>query len=187
MNRSTRSLVTCLALAVWLWWAADAVQAQEAMPADPTLTAEQVANSFSRAGFQVGQAHTRDWTSPPVTTLQIRDNARDRLLLVQIYANPTTAQAARLQAQAHEQALNRGNLASAESPHLVEGHGASLWNGNVALVQTTQSRLDQLFQLQGDCANGLYVDPNVVPEPSLPSDAVDLDFRQALDQSVVNL
>jgi hypothetical protein len=150
------------------------------------LTVDQVRSSFSSAGFQVDQAHTWDWTSPPVTTLQVQDGSDDRVLLVLVYASPTAAQAARLQAEDREQLHNPGSF-TADGPRLVEGYGPSVWNNNVALVETTRSELAGLYQRQLDIANGVDVQPDRVVQQSVPNAAVGLDFQQALTSSVVNL
>ena len=77
--------------------------------------------------------------------------------------------------------------ASSESPHLVPGFGASVWTANVALVQSTQSTLDHLYQINSDRNTGMIGDPALLREPGLASSAVDLDFLQALNNSAVNL
>jgi hypothetical protein len=151
----------------------------------PSLTVDQVRDSFTSDGFQVDQPHTWDWMSPPVTSFQVHDQAGARVLLVLVYANSAAAHTARLQAQANEQAQDSASTAS--GPHLVDGYGPSLWNANVALVQTTQPTLDRLFQWHTDRANGLDGEQSLVAEPGPPSDAVDFDFQRALVNRVVNL
>jgi hypothetical protein len=187
VNRPTfRSLSVVIASAIVSLSSSPVVAAAQPAPS-ANLTITQVRDSFTNAGFQVDQANTWDWTSPPVTSLQVHDPAGARRLMVLVYANPVTAQAARLQAQAHEESPSSGNISSADSPHLVQGYGPSVWNRNVALVQTTQSELDRLFQWQNECDTAVAVDPTLVSEPSAPSNAVDFDFQHALDNSVVNL
>jgi hypothetical protein len=105
--------------------------AQPAQPSpSPSLTVDQVRDSFTSDGFQVDQPHTWDWTSPPVTSFQVHDQTGARVLMVLVYANSAAAHTARRQAQANEQAQDSASTAS--GPHLVEGYGPSLWNGNVA-------------------------------------------------------
>jgi hypothetical protein len=182
MNRSVRFLATGLAVALCLWPVAAA--AQDAQPSTgPTV--EQVRGVLTRAGYQVDPALNWDWTSPPVSTFRVHDAARE--LMVLVYPSTTAVQAGRVQAQAHEQALNASSGdASDRGPHLVIGYGESAWRGNVALVQTTQVELDRLFQVQSDRSNGLYEQPDLVRELGLPSIAVDFDFLQALDNGAAN-
>ena len=86
----------------------------------------------------------------------------------------------RMQALAHEP--------SQAEPHVVEGYGPSVWNGNVAMVESTQSELDHLFQTRLDDANGVQADTNLAWEHSVTNDAVDIDFQQALvNAGTVNL
>jgi hypothetical protein len=178
MKRSMHSLAASIAVAVCLWPVA--VAAQDA-PTSSGPTVEQVRGVFTSAGFQVDPAVNWDWTSPPVSTFRVHDPAQSRELMVLVYPDATAAQTGLLQAQAHEQALAIGH-----GPHLVSGYGESVWRGNVAMVQTTQAELDRAFQLQNERDNGLYVQPDVVREPGLPSFAVDLDFLQALDDGAIN-
>jgi hypothetical protein len=53
-------------------------------PADAP-TVEEVRDGFSSAGFQVDQTVNWDWTSPPVSTLQVHDPARGRVVMVLVY------------------------------------------------------------------------------------------------------
>jgi hypothetical protein len=94
------------------------------------------------------------------------------MLMVLVYSDPAAAETARLQARVKDDSGVRSS-----NPHLIPGYGASVWHGNVALVQTTQAQLDRLFQLQSDCANDLYVEPDRVPERN---GLVDADFQQPL-------
>jgi hypothetical protein len=60
----------------------------------------------------------------------------------------------------------------------------SVWNRNVALVQSTGAELNRLFELLNDCNNDLYVDPNLVRDASR---GVDADFQQVLLNAHANL
>jgi hypothetical protein len=179
MNHSLRSLVTGLAAAVCFWPAGVAARTPDVASAGPALTVDNVRDSYASAGFQVARAQTWTWAAPPVTSLQIRDQSSGRVLMVLVYSDPAVAETARLQAQAQDVSGERSS-----NPHLIPGYGASVWHGNVALVQTTQAQLDRLFQLQSDCANDLYVEPDLVPERN---GLVDVDFQQALTSSTLRL
>ncbi len=168
MNRSIRSLAAGLAAVVCLWPVAAAAQ-DAPQTAGPTV--EQVRGVYAGAGFQVDSALNWDWTSPPVSTFRVHDLSQGRELMVLVYPDAAAAQ-----------------IASSRGSHLVIGYGESIWRGNVALVQTTQAELDRTFQVQNDRENGLlYSEPSVVREPASPSNAVDLDFLQALEHSAANL
>jgi hypothetical protein len=130
--------VVRVAFAVCVWPAA-VVQAQDVPHSDVTLTVDQVRGTFAGAGFQIDGVHNWDWTSPPVSTVQIHDQSSGRVLMALVYPSSAAAQAARFQAQAREPADQSGSY----GPHLVAGFGPSLWHGNVALQQTTQSELDR--------------------------------------------
>ena len=187
MNRAFRCVAATLAAAACLWPVAAA--AQDAQPASsPVLTIDQVRSAYAGAGYQVDEAITWDWTSPPVTSFQVHDLNQGRVLMVLVYPSTTAAVAGRLQAEARDDAIaTNGATFSERGPHLVVGYGQSVWRGNVALVETMQSELDRVYRWQTDRDDGVYVDPAVQREPGYPAIAVDFDFQQALDTSVANL
>jgi hypothetical protein len=184
MQRSTRWLAISTCVAVCLWPAT--TFAQGASRAEAPLTLDQARAAFTNAGYQTAQVHNWDWTSPPVTTFQVRDPANGRAVLVLVYQSTGVAEAERVQAEAREQALSSGHLVSDQDPHLVLGYGQSAWNRNVAMVQTTQTRLERDYQIQNEPDIGLFVDSDVLDE-KMPSVSVDLDFQQALSNATVNL
>ena len=185
MNRSFRSVAAGLAAAVCLWPVS--AGAQEAQPQPATgLTVEQAREAFAGAGYQVDEALTWSWTSPPVKTFQVRD-LHGRILMVLVYGSTTAAQAERLQAAAREQAQQAQPALSSVAPHLVLGYGTSVWRGNVALVQTTQWELDREYRVQEARENGVFVESSLVGEPRPALFAVDFDFQQALENGAVNL
>jgi hypothetical protein len=105
--------------------------------------------------------------------------------MVLVYSSATAAEAARLEAEAHEQALNSGiPLLSDLGPHLVVGYGPSLWDGNVALVQTTESELAQAYQSQVDRE---HIDVDMADAGNRTAPPVDADFQEVLQSSLVNL
>ena len=178
MHRSTRSLLASLAAAACLW-----PVAAHAQTSAPAVQVEQVRAAFSNAGYQVDTALDWSWMSPPVTSFRVHDAAHDRVLMVLVYPSDTAALAGRLEAEAHEQALNTGQpVASTDGPHMVIGFGPSTWRGKLALVQSSESELSRVYRAQND---------QMVPDPVVDSAPtallVDLDFLQALDNSAVNL
>jgi hypothetical protein len=80
------------------------------------MSADQVRAAFAGAGYQLDQVRTWDWTSPPVTSIQVRDAGSDRVLLALVY--PDAAQMVRARALARDAGATSGN------PHLVPG----LWS-----------------------------------------------------------
>jgi hypothetical protein len=183
MSRS-KGLVVVVALAIGcLSLLAGSAYAQPA--AD---TVEQARGAFARAGYQVDAAHTWDWMAPSFSSFQVRDTANDRVLMVLVYPSADAAQAARLEAAAHEQMLNVESPERDAAPRLVTGYGPSTWIGNVALVETTGYQLDRIYKAQVDRDAGLYVDPQLMQSPIGADVAVDPDFQQALQRgAVVNL
>jgi hypothetical protein len=73
------------------------------------------------------------------------------------------------------------------APHLITNYGRSVWNGNVAMVQTTQTDIERADQAQLDCDNN----PGGAPMPSANAErlefSVDDDFLQTLQHGTVNL
>jgi hypothetical protein len=191
MHRSTRSFVAGLAIAAGAWLVAGSALAQEAPPAarvlNRVLNIEQARGAFSAAGYQVDQALNWEWTSPPVSTFQVHDLANGRVLMVMVYPDAAGAQTGWRQALAREPQQSPAGVVAASDPHLIAGYGKSVWSGNVAMVQATQAKLDRVYQLQADRDNGIYVDPDLVQEPTFPDLVVDLDFQQALQSGAVNL
>jgi len=154
----------------------------------PLMTVDQVRSAFNAAGYRVDQANTWDWTRPPVTSFEVHGLNDGRVLMVLVYPSTTAANDALLQAESHEQALNAGQASTGGSgPHLVAGFGESSWSGNVALVETTESQLDRMYQAQMDRDNGILGNEVVLDDPAAPNIAVDLDFLQALQSSAANL
>lgn len=107
--------------------------------------------------------------------------------MVQVYPSFDAAQTGRLQAESHEQTLSGGSPdANGTGPHLVDGYGPSVWSGNAALVQTTQSELNREYRAQIERDSDLYEDPAI--QDLTPTNlAVDLDFLRALQSGAVNL
>jgi hypothetical protein len=181
MYRSIRFLAMSLVAAACLWPVAAGAQSTD------SSQLEQVRSAFVSAGYQVEEPLTWDWMRPPVSSFRVLDPSHDRVLMVLVYPSSTAAIAGRLQAQAHDDALSGGRpiIDSGVGPHLVLGYGPSTWRGNVALVQSTETELARIYRAQTDRDNGVDRDP--LGESAPLALAVDLDFLQALDASVVNL
>jgi hypothetical protein len=188
MHRSAQWLIRVVTVAACLWPLAGTTQAQGAPSARPVATVEQMRGGFNSGGYQVEPPLNWDWLVPPVSTFQVHDVLRDRVLMVLVYPSMSAAEAARAGAEARDRSASLIDSGPpAPGPHLVIGYGPSVWNANVALVQATQAQLNRIYQVQSDRDNGLYVDLDLLRESALATSAVDLDFQQALEASVANL
>jgi hypothetical protein len=186
MHRITRAVASSLLVACALWPVAATAQTQSLN--DPLMTVDQVRDAFGGAGYRIDESHAWDWTWPPVTTFEVHGQNDGRVLMVLVYPSQTAAQDARQMAESHEQALNAGQpFARGGGPHLVSGYGLSDWNGNVALVQSSEVQLERLYDAQVDRDMRAVGDVGVVGDPSTPDISVDVDFLQALRGSAVNL
>lgn len=183
MRRFVRSVVAGLIAAVCLWPVA--ISAQPAP--DARFNVEAARTAFVGSGYQVDEAINWDWTSPAVSTFRVHDPADNRVLMVLVYPSDTAALLARQQAEAHDQALDGLTSSSGGGPHLLVGYGPSIWQGNVALVETTQSELARAYQADIYLENGVYVGDNSAWQAPQVGMRVDVDFLQALNNSVVDL
>ena len=180
LGNSTRALLASVGATALLVLTTGPVHAQLTTPAEPVLTVDQVHQAFTTAGYRVDHVAAWGWTSPPVTSLEVRDSAGERVLMVLVFASGAAAQSARRQARANEPAPTMGDSRTIPGPHLVPGYGPSLWSNNIAIVQTTSADLEHLYQMQNyrDC--GINVDTGLLMHYEWPDTAVDVDFQQAL-------
>jgi hypothetical protein len=170
MHISIRSVVAGLLLMQSLAPLTAAAQSAEPSPSS-SMIIEQSRSALVGAGFLLEPTLTWDWTSPPVSTFRAHDVARGRIALVLIYPSADAAA-----------------LARAHGTTPVDGYGPSSWNGNVAVVQTSQAELDRIARIQTDCDNGvLSPDQDLLREPDSPTLAVDFDLLQALFSGAANL
>jgi hypothetical protein len=148
------------------------------------MDVDQIRSAFVASGYQVGDTHTWTWTQPGFAALRVSDEVSGRVLTVIVYPSVDAADTARLQAaRAQTQ-----NATSSTGPYLVTGFGPSVWNGNVALVESTQVLLERLYQRQVDRDNGVLDElPPSGADDERPLVAVDLDFQQALVRGAANL
>ena len=87
-----------------------------------------------------------------------------------------------------EKALNGGAPVIGDSgPHLIEGYGPSVWNGSIALVETTASEMAQAYQSQVDMDTLQRTDIDVIAARERKGPPVDADFQEVLQSSLVNL
>jgi len=164
---------------------ASSVQAQTSAP--QPMGVGDVRAIFTNAGYQVGQTYAWDWTSPPVNSFQVRDPNSDRVLMALVYADQAGADTARAQAAAQDHTSGDAAMPNSVGPRLVPGFGRSLWNGNVALVQTTEAELIREYQSRTDRTSGMDGEQLGLDAPALVNASVDLDFQLALIAGAVNL
>jgi hypothetical protein len=166
MNRSTfRSFVFATASAIVA--AAPLTLAQAQSTPTPLLTPEQVRTEFVEQGFQTSRPIT--WWTNGSTTFTVEDQAEQnspsaRVLMVIVY--PDEAKAV---SEHHDGA------------HLVPGYGPSVWQGNVAMVQTTRSELARRYAAEVNRDDPSFVqtstEPDGVAEAGYP---VALEFMAVL-------
>lgn len=175
MNRSTfESLSIAVVSIVACFWPTVA----GAQSLSPGATVEALRTQFASQGYRVS-APTTWWTTDHLTTFTVADE-RDRAVMVFVYPDVATAQAARVEAQARE---------AVESPHLVDGYGPSTWRGNVALVQATRQELERQYAIQFGIDALAYNSANVITEPGIasPQQAVDAEFVAIASNSIADL
>jgi hypothetical protein len=73
------------------------------------------------------------------------------------------------------------------NPYVLAGYGPSVWNGNVAIMQSTESQLERVAQLQADQDNGMTDDPSMLLDARAPDIRVDADFQLALLDSIATV
>jgi len=178
-----RSAVVSAATAACVWAFPAVGSAQEA-PSPASIDVNRARNAFASGGYQVGEAHTWTWTQPPFSSFRVEDATTGRVLMVVVYPSAQAADTARNAAEPRQAQDNSGSI----GPYLVTGFGPSVWNGNVAIVQSSNSLLQRLYQAQVDRDNAVLEDTPEATDYARPAVTVDLDFRQALqDAGVVNL
>jgi len=147
------------------------------------LSAEQVQAEFARAGYQVDQAVQWTWSSPGLTTFRVLDSDTDRVLMVFVYPDQAAADTAREQA---------GRFEADQNPRLIAGYGPSQWQANVAMVQSSESRLRRMAgadyerEMAVIVSSGNY-QPELIAEPRESAYAVDVDFGLLLTGALLNL
>jgi hypothetical protein len=143
--------------------------------ADPQLSPDQVRAQYLERGFEISAPTT--WWTNGATTFIVQDPSEHnspsaRVLMVIVYPDVATANAER----------------SSRGEHLVPGYGPSVWQGNVALMQSTHdeqarryaaevSRDDPTFAATG-------AESAITAEVSSP---VGPDFLTALQDGILNL
>jgi hypothetical protein len=174
MNRSTfRSLVFAAASAVVAMTPLTLAHAQAL--STPLLTSGEVRTAYVEQGFQTSRPIT--WWTNGSTTFTVEDPAEQnspsaRVLMVIVYPDRASADAE------HRDGV-----------HLVPGYGPSVWQGNVAMVQTTRSELARRYAAEVNRDDPSYVQTGtaieLLAEASYP---VALDFVAVLqNQTASNL
>lgn len=174
MNRSTiHSFLFAAATAVVALAPMTSAGAQSA--AEPQLSPEQVRAQYLEHGFQASAPIT--WWTNGSTSFTIQDPTEQdspsaRVLMVIVYPDVASAEAER----------------SSHGVHLVPGYGPSVWQGNVALMQTTRDELARRYTTEVSRDDPSFVGTGVEPEVMAdPSYLVGLDFLAVLRGATVNL
>jgi hypothetical protein len=186
MNRSIRSLLGFAATFTALLPVLASAQS-----APPIATADQVRSTFANAGYQV-DAPTTWWTNGS-TTFMVHDplgpsDPNARVVMVLVYPDLASAQTERQRAQANDQGTTTGDF----GPRLVPGYGPSVWQGNVAMVESTWGELNRQYQAQIETDLGTAVavghsqTNEQAQQPQIAATTrVDADFISALTQGEV--
>jgi hypothetical protein len=141
------------------------------------VTAEQVRSQFVNAGFQA-ETPTHWWTPDSATTFRVIDPNSDRVLMVLVYPNSDVANAARTVLEQEE----------ARGANLVPGYGLSTWRQNIALVESTQTRLRLEYAAELQRNTHVLLGDSVTVQSLAPlTTAVDADLVGLVEGTAVNL
>jgi hypothetical protein len=173
-------LIAVLLAAICLSPAAASAQTQNDPSAVLPLTAEQARAAFMDKGFAADSVVDWGWTIPSLRSFVVHDVPTQRVLMVMVF--PSSQEAGVFKGR-----LVLQQASAASNPYVLAGYGRGVWNGNVVIMQSTESQLERVAQLQADQDNGINGDPNLVLDARAPEIAVDLDFQLALLDSVVNV
>jgi hypothetical protein len=173
MNRSTfRSFLLAAAASAFVAVLPLASAGAQSL-SEPLLTPDQVRSQYLDQGYLVS-APVLWWTNG-TTTFTVQDPAEQnspaaRVLMVIVYPDATTAQAA------HSQ-----------DGHLVPGYGPTVWQDNVALVQSSRSELARRHAAAVNSDDPTYVGTTDSTQFADPSTIVGLDFLAVVQNGLVNL
>ena len=138
------------------------------------LTPEQVRTQFLSEGFQTSEP-IKWWTNGS-TSFTVEDPTEQnspsaRVLMVIVYADADSA------------AVERHDGA-----HLVPGYGPSVFQGNVALMQSTRSELSRRYATELNANDPTYVPSGAAADVlAEPGYSVGRDFLAVLQDGVANL
>jgi hypothetical protein len=130
--------------------------------ADPNLSADQARAVFVAAGYQVDELQTWDWLTPAVTTFQVHDIARDRVLLVEVFPDVAHAQ--------------RG------TKRAVEGYSVSTWIDNLAVFEATADDYQRV--MTAALASSLGMTQADVSLPTEPLPRVDEEYTALVSDAL---
>jgi hypothetical protein len=126
-----------------------------------SFTPDQARTVFLDAGYQVDQLTNWDWLSPAVTTFQVRDTQRNRVLLVAVY--PDTAQAQRW------------------SRLPVFGYSSSIWLYNLAVFEADADDYQLATARASSLSQGMQADQRFpTPTNDPPATGVDEVYTSLL-------
>jgi len=125
------------------------------------FSTEEARDLFVNAGYQVDQPRTWDWLSPAVSTFQVHDLERGRMVLVAVYPNVLDAQHG--------------------SRQLVSGYSASTWIDNLAMFEVSSDAYQREMALAAALSSGMQTDQagQVVVDTS-PAPPVDPEYSNVV-------
>jgi len=181
MGWQVRSLIaTVVAVTMCLWAVGRPVEAQAELTASQPITVEQAYIAFTAAGYQVDPIVNWGWLSPSVSTFVVHDPVAERVLMVLVFPDAAAAGLFRGQMAAHFES-------EAADPYVIAGYGPSMWNGNIGMVESTESQLARVGELQTEQNGGMYADVSLTSDLSQPDIRVDVDFQQVLHNGTANM
>jgi hypothetical protein len=181
-------MAACLALAVE---ATSILAAASAFAAPLAMSNLELRNQFVQCGYEIGNPGGLSGSTTPYVV--IRDpgafdvrGADARILMAIVYPDVATATAAHQRAhrQAEERIDERWLYNDDFGPQLLSGYGASVWRGNVALVQSSSRTLASMYFVDGQTDEARIARPELLELGFLRSGGaygVDRDFVACLE------
>jgi hypothetical protein len=145
-----------------------AITAAEEMAVSVVLTGAQVRDAFTRCGFQVGQPGVPGndrylpIQDPGASEMAAAQDADYRVVMAIVYPL--------------EELISEGDGA-----RLLPGYGASVWRGNVALVESTHRTLTNLSSYNVQWHEGVVTDP-----AEFQAGLISIDSRLGVDRDLVD-
>jgi hypothetical protein len=121
------------------------------------FSTEEALGLFVNAGYQVDPPRTWDWLSPAVSTFQVHDLERGRVVLVAVYPDVANAQ--------------RG------SEQLVAGYSASTWIDNLAMFEASSDAYQREMATAVALSSGMQADQaSPVVADVTPTAPIDVEY-----------
>ena len=183
-----RPAIHVLAAAVLSAWT---VAASPVLAAPRSMSALELRDQFTQCGFEIANARANA-TNPYIVVrdpgaAQVR-GADYRIVMAIVFADSAAATAAHQKAHfAAEQRLGeRWPYSDDNGPQLLVGYGASVWRGNVAVVQTKIGTLASLYSYDEQTGEARVARPELMElgfDSSLNGYGVDRDIVSCLEDA----